>query len=77
MGGPYIQFTPGRDDAKDSKSCPPDGRLPDATKGARHIRDVFGRMGFSDREMVALIGGGHAIGRCHPDRSGFVGPWTK
>lgn len=33
-------------------------------------------MGFTDREMVALIGGGHAIGRCHKDRSGFDGPWT-
>lgn len=33
-------------------------------------------MGFTDREMVALIGGGHGIGRCHKDRSGFDGPWT-
>lgn len=34
-------------------------------------------MGFTDREMVALIGGGHAMGRCHKDRSGFEGPWTN
>lgn len=34
-------------------------------------------MGFTDREMVVLIGGGHAIGRCHKDRSGFDGPWTN
>ena len=34
-------------------------------------------MGFNDREMVALIGGGHTIGRCHKDRSGFDGPWTN
>lgn len=33
-------------------------------------------MGFSDREIVALIGGGHAIGRCHKNRSGYDGPWT-
>lgn len=34
-------------------------------------------MGFNDQEIVALVGGGHAIGRCHPDRSGFDGPWTR
>ena len=33
-------------------------------------------MGFGDEEIVALIGGGHALGRCHRDRSGFEGPWT-
>jgi len=54
---------------------PPNGRLPDAAQGATHIREVFSRMGFSDREMVALIGA-HTIGRCHRDRSGYDGPWT-
>jgi len=33
-------------------------------------------MGFTDREMVVLNGGGHAIGQCHHLRSGFQGPWT-
>jgi len=33
-------------------------------------------MGFTDREIVALIGA-HSVGRCHTDRSGFDGPWTK
>ena len=32
-------------------------------------------MGFDDREIVALSGA-HALGRCHPDRSGFDGPWS-
>lgn len=73
LGGPQIPWRPGRDD-KDQASCPPDGRLPDAGKDHRHIRDVFGRMGFDDREMVALIGA-HALGRAHSDRSGFDGPW--
>ena len=59
---------------------PPDGRLPDADKGSRpktieHIRDVFYRMGFNDKEIVALLGA-HAMGRCHTDRSGYWGPWT-
>ena len=34
-------------------------------------------MGFNDQEIVVLVGGGHAIGRCHMDRSGFDGPWTR
>ena len=38
-------------------------RLPDASKGAPHIRDVFTRMGFNDQELVALSGA-HALGRC-------------
>ncbi|KAG1668138.1 hypothetical protein FOA52_005130 [Chlamydomonas sp. UWO 241] len=76
MGGPEIKWRPGRVDAADETACTPDGRLPDATKGAPHIRDVFGRMGFSDREIVALSGA-HALGRCHTDRSGFSGPWTN
>ena len=31
--------------------------------------------GFNDQEIVALSGA-HALGRCHADASGFVGPWT-
>ena len=73
MGGPEIPWRPGRED-KEAISAPPDGRLPIATKGEDHIRDIFSRMGFDDREMVALIGG-HALGRAHKDRSGFDGPW--
>ncbi len=34
---------------------------------------MFGNIQYS--EIVALIGA-HALGRCHPDRSGFQGPWT-
>lgn len=77
MGSPPIPFTPGRTDEKDGSTCPPDGRLPDAAQGAQHVRDIFYRQGFNDQEIVALVGGGHAIGRCHTDRSGFWGPWTR
>lgn len=77
MGGPKINFYPGRSDSNDNKLCTPDGRLPDASKGRDHIRAIFYRMGLNDEEMVALIGGGHAIGRCHTDRSGYSGPWTN
>jgi len=76
-GGPKIPFKFGRVDHTDETRCPPNGRLPDATKGAAHIRDVFERMGFNDQEMVVLIGGGHSIGSCHLVRSGFDGPWTR
>jgi catalase (peroxidase I) len=40
------------------------------------VRSIFYRMGFNDREIVALIGA-HSLGRCHADRSGYVGPWTR
>jgi catalase (peroxidase I) len=76
MGGPKLRWTPGRTDDKDGKLSPADGRLPDAAQGAKHIRDIFYRMGFNDKEIVALVGA-HCLGRCHTDRSGFSGPWTR
>lgn len=76
LGGPKIPFNFGRTDDQNGKRCPMNGRLPDALKGAEHLRFVFGtRMGFSDREIVALSGA-HTLGRCHRVRSGFDGPWT-
>lgn len=74
MQGPIIPYRPGRSD-RDVSFCTPDGRLPDATKGSDHLRNIFNRMGFNDQEIVALSGA-HALGRCHTDRSGFDGPWT-
>jgi len=74
MQGPVIPYRPGRQD-RDIAACTPDGRLPDASQGNKHLRDIFGRMGFNDQEIVALSGA-HALGRCHTDRSGFSGPWT-
>jgi len=76
MGGPDVKFTPGRTDAPNGTYAPPGGRLPDAARNADHIRAIFYRMGFSDREIVALLGA-HALGRCHEGNSGFVGPWTQ
>ncbi|KAG8533206.1 heme peroxidase [Bacidia gigantensis] len=74
MQGPTIPWRPGRVDRTIS-FCTPDGRLPDGAKGQDHLRAIFNRMGFDDREIVALSGA-HALGRCHTDRSGFEGPWT-
>jgi len=76
MGGPKIDWRPGRSDYAGTSSPVPDGRLPDANQGQSHVRDVFYRMGFNDQEIVALIGA-HAVGRCHTDRSGYDGPWTN
>ncbi|CAH8329487.1 unnamed protein product [Eruca vesicaria subsp. sativa] len=72
-GGPDISFQPGR---KDSNVCPREGRLPDAKKDFKHLKEVFYRMGLSDKDIVALSGG-HTLGRAHPERSGFDGPWTQ
>jgi hypothetical protein len=76
MGGPEIEHGFGRVDAASEASCPDNGRLPDASQGAEHLRDVFYRMGFDDREIVALSGA-HTVGRCHLARSGYDGPWTR
>jgi catalase (peroxidase I) len=81
MGGPKIKWRPGRSDNPDGKSSSQNTRLPDADKGKnvdtiKHIREIFNRMGFSDQEIVALLGA-HSLGRCYTDRSGYSGPWTK
>ena len=38
---------------------------PDVAGAAATIRDVFGRMDWHGRELVALIGGGHTFGKAH------------
>mmetsp|Transcript_4777 Transcript_4777/g.12139 ORF Transcript_4777/g.12139 Transcript_4777/m.12139 type:complete len:368 (+) Transcript_4777:171-1274(+) len=82
MGGPTIGWSSGRVDA-DESAVTLDGRLPAADSGpplsdptdADHLRMIFNRMGFDDREIVALSGA-HALGRCHENASGYSGPWT-
>ncbi len=72
-GGPKIAMRYGRLDAE---SVPAEGFLPDAhppfhgeKDAAAHLRRVFGRMGFGDREIVALSGA-HTLGRAFAERSG-------
>ncbi|RYP81819.1 hypothetical protein DL770_005774 [Monosporascus sp. CRB-9-2] len=76
MGGPEVAWRGGRTDFTDDSHVPPSGRLPDGAQGADHLRLIFYRMGFDDREVVALSGA-HNLGRCHADRSGFHGKWVN
>ncbi|KAJ3102854.1 hypothetical protein HDU97_000237 [Phlyctochytrium planicorne] len=73
--GYKVPFRAGRVDCSEDQLTP-DGRLPDATQGSDHLRNIFHRMGLNDQDIVALSGA-HSLGRLHPDRSGFEGPWVE
>merc|ERR1719195_312049 len=82
MGALPMPFCPGRTDvtaevaAKQSENLDPEIYLDPETATADLLRESMKIMGFTDREMVVLNGGGHSIGQCHHFRSGFQGPWT-
>ncbi|KAF7376484.1 Peroxidase [Mycena sanguinolenta] len=54
MAGPKIPWRPGRIDGF-AEHVTPDGRLPDASQGAAHLRAIFGRMGKSLLSLVPML----------------------
>lgn len=76
-GGPKINMIYGRLDAKEGEKiftnraelpCPV-APFPDGAPSAEvHIRNIFYRMGFTNREIVALCGA-HTLGRAFEDRT--------
>jgi len=69
---------PHLDDNDVSTSLDAQGRVQGWEGLCTHVRnEVFYRMGFNDKEIVALLCGGHVYGRCHPNASGYAGPWVE
>eukprot|EP00041_Stephanoeca_diplocostata_P023821 m.593203 g.593203 ORF g.593203 m.593203 type:complete len:555 (+) comp22392_c0_seq4:845-2509(+) len=78
-GAPSLPFCGGRTDATTGVGAAflePIGVSGAFDDSNVDLRESFKISGLSDREMVALIGGGHSLGGMHVDTSGFQGSWT-
>lgn len=78
IGGPIIPMKYGRIDAYPPLVYKPHERLPHPVgpwnhNAQDHLREVFYRMGFTDKEIVVLSGA-HTLGRARVERSGFGKP---
>ncbi|KAJ3212869.1 hypothetical protein HDU82_004782 [Entophlyctis luteolus] len=54
----------------------PDNDIPNAADDWQKMKTKFSWMGLNATDIGALILGGHGIGRCHTEYSGYHGPWT-
>jgi len=63
---------------KPGEPVTPENEKKELKEVAKYIRKVFvDRIGASEQHTVALIAGGHSLGRCHPQISGYAGPWQS
>jgi hypothetical protein len=72
LGGPHIEMAWGRVDATADQApeiCPPEERFPGWDDSSTTVREKFGRLGFGDRDIVALMGA-HTVGKAHPENVG-------
>ncbi|KAJ3314796.1 hypothetical protein HDU76_002335 [Blyttiomyces sp. JEL0837] len=79
MGGPNTKWRPGREDYTDicQAKLTADNAIPNPhDSGERLYRRFLTALGMNSTDVVALITGGHGIGRCHREFSGYHGPWT-
>lgn len=72
---------PGPEEGFLGKPCEPvtkENERKEMAEVAHKIREIFvDRIGASEQWTVALIAGGHSLGRCHPQISGYAGPWQS
>jgi len=72
---------PGPEQGHLGKPCEPvtkDAERKEMEEVAKEIRHIFvDRIGATEQFTVALIAGGHSLGRCHPEISGYAGPWQS
>ncbi|KAJ3336951.1 hypothetical protein HDU83_009038, partial [Entophlyctis luteolus] len=79
MGGPTTYWRPGRNDLTNiaqARLLSPDNDIPNAADDWQKMKTKFSWMGLNATDIGALILGGHGIGRCHTEYSGYHGPWT-
>ncbi|KAJ3290904.1 hypothetical protein HDU79_002859 [Rhizoclosmatium sp. JEL0117] len=78
MGGPVISWRPGRNDITNIRQArlTEANRIPDAKDSWHALIKKFETLGMNATDFAALIHGGHGVGRCHREYSGYYGPWT-
>lgn len=80
MGGPQVRWRPGRRDSLVPDPFNPilSHRLPNAELDPTELTALASTLGLSQRELVALIGGGHSQGHAFPFHAmGYFGAWTN